>query len=599
MGEKYLTIKLTLTQLNKVKPEEFAKARYRARIEQSPRGASDGPGCDFKLTAKDWTALNQFIARMPTKSLGKSEVRDLGQKLYSLIIKDEVEDKYQECVGSLRDGGRLRLALAILSEHLIRIPWEYLDDGKGHLLQSNSLIVRIIDTLEEKKAPFSPIGRLLVAIANPNKNNPDAQFAPFAAQAHEEQLVERLKLAGIEYHVLHPCKRKQLEDQIRGGDFDALYFVGHGVFTTNLEGQLILEDDKNGEDTLDAALLAQWLSNPYNKNQGRGIRFAYLNSCSTAKNTSANPFAGTAQRLMRDGKVDAVVAMQTNVEQTAALNIAVSFFEELQLQRGNSPEQALALARFKGDDSHTWGVPSLYSYLSGPEDFERNRLAYFLSATPGETSYGIFLPTFIFGALVGEIKGEIKLDPPQKYFYEGETLALEDVESGLDVIRLLTRIVPPEQIKLWRATDQKMASCSHWFIFGSRSNKIVQNVLGKDEYSPRFKFDYAPAGKPGKWMLKDTKYSPAKSYYVDAPHKGKKGEYDEKDDIGVIEKIVPKKLGYVFFLLSGLGDRATRGCGWHLYKNWDALLREFGNSPFGITLKFPGGFPFSAAERLD
>jgi hypothetical protein len=96
-------------------------------------------------------------------------------------------------------------------------------------------------------------------------------------------------------------------------------------------------------------------------------------------------------------------------------------------------------------------------------------------------------------------------------------------------------------------------------------------------------------------MLKDTKLN--QSHYIDAPHKGGKEVYDEQDDIGVIEKIISDN--YVFFLLSGLGDRATRGCGCYLYKRWGDLLKEFGNSPFGIVLKFPGGFGFNDAVRLD
>jgi hypothetical protein len=598
MGEKYLTIKLTLTQLNEVKPEQIEKARYRARIEQSPLGASRGPGWDFKLSAKDHEKINQFIAKMAAKkSLSKPEVEALGEKLFSLIFNDGVSDKYNQCIGRLTEGVRLRLAIAILTEHLVGIPWEYLHDGNGFLLLSNHLIVRIIDELAEKKAPFGPIERLLVAIANPGKEHPEeALFTPFDAQAHEQEIAERLKTTDIDYEVLNHCSRDKLKEKIRSGTFDALYFAGHGVFTPNLEGQLILEDDKNGVDPLDATELALWLSNP-DDNPAYRVRFAYLNSCSTAKNTSLNPFAGVAQRLMRDGNVDAVVAMQTDVEQTVAFDMAADFFEELQQRRGKSPEQAMALARVGGGDAHSWGVPVIYTHLAGPKDFDKNRLAYFLSAKPDKSSYGIFLPTFIFGALVGEIKGEIKLDPPQSYYYKGETLALKDTESGLDVIRLLTHIASPEEIKLYRATDQQEADCSNWFIFGSRSNKIVQSVLGKKDYSPRFEFDYAPADQPGKWMLNDTKLK--QFHCIDAPHTGKKCEYDDKDDIGVIEKIVSNKLGRIFFLLSGLGDRATRGCGWYLYKHWDDLLREFGNSPFGIVLKFPGGFGFSAAERLD
>lgn len=613
MAEEYLTVKLTLTQLDQVKPEQIAKARYRSRIEQSPLGASSGPGCDFKIDAKDWAAINSFVARMSAKSIGEAEVRDLGQKLFSMVFgKGEVFAKYQRCLGRLKDGVKLRLALAIQAENLAGIPWEYMNNGYDFLLQKDHSIVRVADELPERRAPFGPIGRLLVAVANPGRDNPDeADFVPFDDRAHVEKLVERLDNTGIDYKILNPCTRQALRDEITGGSFDALYFAGHGIFTPNVEGQLILEDGKNGVDPLKAALLAQWLSNPDDDKTAHKIRFVYLNSCSTAKNTSANtpaatqngsfnPFAGVAQRLMRDGQVEAVVAMQTDVEQTAAFDMAAAFFEELKLRKGRSPEEAMLLARFEGGGSHSWGVPVIYSYLSGPEDFVKNRLAYFLSAQPGRSKYGLFLPSFVFGVPTEEAPATLELNPPQSYSYKGDTLALEDMESGLDVIRLLAQLVPPDELQLWRAVDQQEADCTHWFLFGSRSNKIVQKVLGnKEDYSPRFDFDFKPAEQPGKWVLRDTKYNPPLAYSIDAPNKGEKGEYREKDDIGVIEKIVSTKLGFVFFLLSGLGDRATRGCGWYLYKNWDSLLREFGNGPFGIILRFPGGFRFNAAERLD
>src|SRR5207245_708364 len=98
------------------------------------------------------------------------------------------------------------------------------------------------------------------------------------------------------------------------------------------------------------------------------VRFVYLNSCSTAATALTNLFSGVAQRLMLDGQIDAVVAMQTPVAQTAGLTIAQGFFDEV--GRGSSPELALALARTDPDDFHNWGVPVVYSYLGGAEDLE-------------------------------------------------------------------------------------------------------------------------------------------------------------------------------------------------------------------------------------
>ena len=599
MGEKYLTIKISLTQLNEVKPEKVEKARFRSRIEQSPLGASRGPGCDFNLDAGDWETIRQFTLKMQDgNSLKRGDVEEFGKKFFKLIFTGEVWAKYNQCLGRLSDGMKLRLAIAVLSEHLVKIPWEYLHDGNGFLLKSQHMIVRIIDELAERKAPFSPIRRLLVSIANPQSEI----FSSFDAQTHEKTITEKLDKTTIDYEILNPCTRSKLEDAIRGGNYDAFYFAGHGDFTADKEGHLILEDDNKNIDPLDATDLAEWLSNPDNNDSINRVRFAYLNSCSTAKNLSANPFAGVAQRLMRDGNVDAVVAMQTKVDQTSAFDMAADFFDEM--HRGKSPEKALALARNSGGDNHSWGVPVIYTYLSGPEDFDKNRLAYFLSAEIGKSSFGLFLPTFRFGILTEEANPSPKLKlPPDfyrdkdnaSYFYKGETLSVRDTESGLDVIRLLTRIVPSDEIELWRSNDQAEAQCSHWFIFGSRSNKVVQSVLGIEDYAPRFAFDYK--SEPGKWIVRDKKLT--KNYSINEPHQSTGGEYDQNDDIGVIEKIISDNPKQVFFLLSGLGDRATRGCGWYLYQNWEELMKEFGNSRFGIALKFRGGFGFSQARRLD
>lgn len=618
MGEKYLTIKLTLTQLNKVKPEQIEKAQYRARIEQSPLGASRGPGWDFKLNAKDWEMINKFIARMPTKTLSKPDVIKLGQKLFSLIFKvnDEngnvVLDKYNQCLGRLTDGVRLRLAIAILAEPLVSIPWEYLHDGNGFLLQ-NHLIVRIIDELAERKAPFGPIQRVLVAIANPGSEHPEEEsdFAPFDAHKHKGELVRLLTLAGMvadtDYEVI-TATRPELERKLRDEPFDALYFIGHGIFTPDLEGQLILENSQNGVDPLDASELAQWLSNPSGDHR---VRFAYLNSCSTAKTdspnpsspaktVSANPFAGVAQRLMRDGDVDAVVAMQTNVEQTAALDIAVGFFDEL--RRGKSPENAMALARKKAGDAHSWGVPVIYSYLGGPEEFDKNRIACLLSADIVKSSYGLFLPTFVYGIPTENAKQvKVSMEPPDSYNYKGDTLALKDTEAAWDVIRLVTRIAPSEKIELWRVNDYSQAECSHWLFFGSKSNKIVESFVKEPSYSSSFRFYYKNHPNPQyskQWVLEDVNYD-HRLYPIDDPSSDESGEYEKKEDIGIIEKIIDRKAGRVFFLISGLGDRATRGCGNYFYENWEDLLEEFGGKQFGIILRFPGGLEYNFPRRIN
>src|SRR6185369_5698003 len=245
--------------------------------------------------------------------------------------------------------------------------------------------------------PFGPIRKLLVAIANPNS----PLYSKFDAATHLKNLLELFKRLNIKSEILMPATRGALESSLRDKPFDAFYFVGHGrllppepggKYST---GQLILEregsspEETDTTDSLDATEFASWVS--LNPSKSGRLRFAYFNSCSTAVTDRANSFAGVAQRLMLDAEVAAVVAMQTDVEQTAALNMAEGFFAEL--KRGKSPELAITLARTKAKDSHSWGVPVMYSQLAGPEEFDRNRIACLFSSDLEESSYGMVLPT--------------------------------------------------------------------------------------------------------------------------------------------------------------------------------------------------------------
>jgi len=181
---------------------------------------------------------------------------------------------YNRCLGATTDerGIKLRLALAIRAEKLIPTPWEYLHDGESFLLKRGQSIVRIIEGLRPRQAPFSPVRRLLVAIANPKSK----KYHQFDAEEHERELKERIKkLPGVEVDWLVPATRDALRNKLRDTSYDALYFVGHGCFDQVLGGQIILEkpvpkrvkgavDGKKRratDDLLNADILAQWLSN--------------------------------------------------------------------------------------------------------------------------------------------------------------------------------------------------------------------------------------------------------------------------------------------------------------------------------------------------
>jgi hypothetical protein len=604
MAEEYLTLKVTLTPLQ--------KGRYRSRIEQSPLGASVGPGCEFSITPKFKKEIESFVARMPGGGFRREELYSFGSKLFKLIFSGAVEDKYIACLAVAKQkDARLRLALAILAEPLLTVPWEYLydeDHQKGFFIPNHS-IIRVIDELEERKAPFQPIRKLLVAIANPNS----PIYRKFDAAAHLKNLTELFKRLKIETEILMPATRGALEARLRDEPFDAFYFVGHGRLLppapggTHSMGQLVLEregsspEETDTTDHLDATELAGWIN--LNPSDSGKLRFIYFNSCSTAATDGANSFAGVAQRLMLDGSITAVVAMQTDVQQTAALNMAEAFFGEL--KRGQSPELALTLARTKSKDSHSWGVPVMYSYLQGPEEFDKNRLACLFSDDLEKSSYGMVLPTFIFGVSptayrLGTVK--VTIDPPNSYNYKEKTFALKDTEAAWDVISLVAKVVPPERIDLYHI-DNYSKECTHLFFFGSKSNDIVASLVKEPSNKSSFRFYYGNHPDPKyaqQWVLEDKAYG-LPPYTLDDPSQGKAGDYEKKEDIGIIEKIIDSDgaARRVYFLISGLGDRATRGCGWYLYHCWERLLEEFGGGPFAILLRFPGGQDYDFARRVN
>ena len=165
----------------------------------------------------------------------------LGGRLFEYAFgeRGEVLNRYRDCVAVAPERGeRLRIALTVLAEELLGVPWEYMHDGESFILKQNQSIVRVIDELRAMKAPFGPIRRLLVAIANPK----NSAYKEFDAEAHRKELEGLIgALRGVEADFLMPATKKALRDKLSDNDYDTLYFVGHGRFSPGLGGQIILE----------------------------------------------------------------------------------------------------------------------------------------------------------------------------------------------------------------------------------------------------------------------------------------------------------------------------------------------------------------------
>jgi hypothetical protein len=127
---------------------------------------------------------------------------------------------------------------------------------------------------------------------------------------------------------------------------------------------LILEDDQGYSHPVSSQILGTLLHDePL-------LRLAVLNACEGAQGSRDNPFAGTAQTLLRKG-IPAIVAMRTPITDEAAKTFAHEFY--LAVADDYPVEAALTEARKaiyrlgneQGLAVHTeWGTPVLYMHAS-------------------------------------------------------------------------------------------------------------------------------------------------------------------------------------------------------------------------------------------
>lgn len=589
-----VTLKLTLTELK--------SGNVHARIDQSPHGASEWPGNEFEWPDEVGGWFRSFMDDWQTEG---SETRlnpeKFGRQLYDLVFDNNIRSRFASVVSNAKTSGdNVRLALNLCGTTLGRIPFELLHDGHGFLIYGGVRIVRIFDELSGVPASFGPFRRLLLILAEPNDQDP---WGHDEYRTALEKAIEAI--GGLETEIIPHATKDAVLDKLRtrptrgSRRFDAVHIIAHGQSRADSDAELMLENSDGASEPVPANVLAQAFRN-------QPGCFAYLNSCSTALATGDNPFAGYAQRLMRDGGCGAVFAMQKPILVSQARSIAESFFRDL--SRGNSSEVAAHWAVTTSGSSNSWTIPCLYTRLSQPEQERRDRIAAFFSADPSTATFAFYLPEFRMGFFEDDYRRladseQIKI-PGNIFNYKGLTNARSDVDSATGLISLLGEILPPgraqEAIEMFRAEElTENRKASHIFAFGSKSHGRVQNLL--KAYSKHFAFEYKDpvTGSDDFWKIEDRKEK--KVYKVPDPSKLKAGS-DERaaaneSDYAVIEKIIDQKNDRVIFVLAGLQDRGTRGAGEYLLKHWQDLVAKYGASPFQVLLKFePGLASFGVSE---
>jgi CHAT domain len=318
--------------------------------------------------------IENFVLRMSrgrgTRRMETSEserAKRFGRELFAALFQGEVRDVYRSCLADARRQNRgLRVTLALTKvPELMDVPWEYLYDEPDFLAVSVwTPVVRYLDVARPKAPlPVSPPLRVLGMIS-------DVVDLPRLDVEGERQRLEAalrpLRTQGrVEVHWTQAATLDALLRKLHHGDFHILHFVGHGGYDEAREDGVLLFQGQDGRShEITGERLATILQDH------RSLRLVVLNACEGARSSRSDPFAGVAASLVQRG-IPAVVAMQFEITDDAALTFAAYFYEAL--AQGDPVDGAVAHARlgiFASGNDVEWGTPVLFLRSADGRVFE-------------------------------------------------------------------------------------------------------------------------------------------------------------------------------------------------------------------------------------
>ena len=337
---------------------------YRTRVVASPAGEAQ---TDFTLPFSDEGLENLVLkvvgsigrARRKVRRIEPQESRlieDFGSQLFQAVFSGPV----RECLGRSRiaaenkDAG-LRVRLRLPGD-LANIPWEYLyDDEYGFLgLDPRTALVRYLEmSAPVQPFPIRPPLRILTIVSAPTdipEIDGEKEWGKLKDELDGLVRDEMVQLDRLETGTL-----AELLPPLRQNEYHVLHFIGHGGYDEEAhDGALAFEDEDRNTRLVTGRDLMQMISGH------RSLRLVVLNACEGARSASDDPFGGVAQALVRRG-IPAVVAMQFEISDPAALEISPSFYQAI--AQGRPVDVATVEARktmFARGHTVEWATPVLY-----------------------------------------------------------------------------------------------------------------------------------------------------------------------------------------------------------------------------------------------
>jgi hypothetical protein len=291
-------------------------------------------------------------------------IREAGKQIGQWLAAGGIRDLFKLSLNDAGDEYGVRLRLQIHPQ-LGNLPWEAtLFDGNHLCLRENVPIVRH-SIAPDPVRPLRVDGplRILVVRSQP------IDLAPLNLEREFEDLEARM--AGLVEPrsvqlVPLPCQPGQSQRQALAavnGTFHVFHFMGHGRIDPGGEGQLALMDADGRAEFVSAMELTEILVNAR-------VRLVFLNACETGIDCGPGSLPDA---LIRAGAL-CVLAMRRRIGDTAAINLAKSFYRWVVVER-YPVEAALSRVRLELKADNTlrpweWVTPVLYSRASDGLLFE-------------------------------------------------------------------------------------------------------------------------------------------------------------------------------------------------------------------------------------
>jgi len=149
------------------------------------------------------------------------------------------------------------------------------------------------------------------------------------------------------------------------------------------------------------------------------------------------------------------------------------------------------------------------------------------------------------------------------YRFPGSAFASPDVTAAYYITVLLSEVVKIEEVKILGYEKFGQSPISIHFFIGAHENSPVHNILR--EGGAPFVLNTSSSAKIWDITVGEEKYK------LENPIRLTEDEYNAKNDFGIVSKLCVGNT--LYFVIAGLGCRATIGCAHYLFSQWKQLNR--------------------------